>query len=515
MPVSVTRSYHSETSSRYGSSYSPSAYASSYRSSLSSYRSSTSSYTPSYRSTAGLDDTYSSSRDNVDSGYSSTSKTRDYSKSRSLSNSDTTSLKSSSVSSRRPSAASTSYTSPVLDISHYSPANYVTGSSRSSLSSRPPRTPSVSSYTSLRSRYSDQDTERESSSPTKSKSSDQRGLTGLNNIGNTCFLNSIVQCLSNTKVLLEYILNQEYSSEIRSSAKSALMKRFAELIKNLWEGDKTSIPTYSFKTEVDVYAPRFSGYYQQDAQEFLRYLLEGLHDELNRVMTRPRNLPEIDDDLSDSQKAVETWKRYLRIDNSKIVDTFGGLLKSSLECTHCGYCSTTFEPFWDLSLPIPDSLSHPGKLLLSHCIDLFTKEEVLDGDEMPTCSKCKTRRKCKKRILIQKFPEVLVIHLKRFSLGSRARKVDSAIDFPIKELDMSAYSADSAVAVSSVMYELYAVVNHNGTCHTGHYTAYCRHPYTLQWHSFNDRSVSPISIDTMSKRDGYVLFYQQITSTNL
>lgn len=86
---------------------------------------------------------------------------------------------------------------------------------------------------------------------------------------------------------------------------------------------------------------------------------------------------------SDSLKAVEIWKRYLRLDNSKIVDTFGGLLKSTLECTHCGHCSTTFEPFWDLSLPIPDSLSHPGKLLLSHCIDLFTKEEFLDGDEMP------------------------------------------------------------------------------------------------------------------------------------
>lgn len=77
-----------------------------------------------------------------------------------------------------------------------------------------------------------------------------------------------------------------------------ILSGFAELIKNLWQGDKTSIPTYSFKTEVDVYAPRFSGYFQQDAQEFLRYLLEGLHDELNRVTSRPKRMaPEIDDDL--------------------------------------------------------------------------------------------------------------------------------------------------------------------------------------------------------------------------
>jgi len=534
MPVSVTRSYHSE--SRYGSSYSPSSYSSSsYRSPLSTstYRST---YTSSYRSTSGLDDSYASSRDKNDTTepYSSTlSKSRDYTKSRSLTNADSA-LKSSSVTSRRPSATASTYTSPTLDISKYSPANYVTGSARSTslsstssvgtTSSRPPRgsfsslrDPSYTPSTSLRSRYSEQESDRESSSPSKSKpsqSQDQKGLIGLNNIGNTCFLNSIVQCLSNTRVIKEYILSEEYVNEMRPSVKSALMKRFAELIKNLWQGDQKSLSTHSFKLEVDVFAPRFSGYYQQDAQEFLRYLLEGIHNEINRVTSRPKPLTqEIDDDLDDSQKAVEVWKRYLRLENSKIVDTFGGLLKSILECTHCGHRSTTFEPFWDLSLPIPDSLSHPGKLLLSHCFDLFTKEEVMDGDEMPTCSKCKTRRKCKKRFVIQKFPEVLVIHLKRFSLGSRARKVDSAIEFPVTKLDMGPYSAESQL--KNLFYDLYAVVNHNGTCYTGHYTAYCRHPYSHEWHVFNDRSVLPMSGDNMPKRDGYVLFYEQTASTNL
>lgn len=75
--------------------------------------------------------------------------------------------------------------------------------------------------------------------------------------------------------------------------------------------------------------------------------------------------------------------------------------------------------------------------------------------------------------------------LKRFSLGSRARKVDSAIDFPVSNLDMGAYSADSQL--KNLSYDLYAIVNHNGTCHTGHYTAYCRHPYSAEWHLFNDR----------------------------
>lgn len=77
---------------------------------------------------------------------------------------------------------------------------------------------------------------------------------------------------------------------------------------------------------------------------------------------------------------MESWKRYLRYDDSKIVDMFVGQLKSSLQCSVCGHCSVTFDPFWDLSLPIP---SKSGQVRLSQCLDLFTKEEVLDGDERP------------------------------------------------------------------------------------------------------------------------------------
>lgn len=68
------------------------------------------------------------------------------------------------------------------------------------------------------------------------------------------------------------------------------------------------------------------------------------------------------------------------MDNSKIVDIFVGQLKSTLKCTHCGHCSVTFDPFWDLSLPIPQ---RAGQLRLSQCLDHFTREETLDGDEKP------------------------------------------------------------------------------------------------------------------------------------
>jgi ubiquitin carboxyl-terminal hydrolase 2 len=89
---------------------------------------------------------------------------------------------------------------------------------------------------------------------------------------------------------------------------------------------------------------------------------------------------------SDAQKATESWKRYLRRDDSKIVDLFVGQLKSTLQCTVCGHCSVTFDPFWDLSLPIPPSARSVSSVKVQHCLDLFAKEEILDGDEKPVSS---------------------------------------------------------------------------------------------------------------------------------
>lgn len=335
----------------------------------------------------------------------------------------------------------------------------------------------------------------------------ERGLSGLPNIGNTCFLNSILQCISNTKPIMEYILTQDYLNDVKDSSKSLLIKQFAELILSMWAEQKSSLNTYSLKSALVHYAPRFSGYSQQDAQEFFRYLLEGLHEETNRVDRRTRSTNNKDQQQKEPSTAEETWQNYLQCDNSKIVDTFGGLLKSTLKCTQCGFSSTVFEPFWDLSLPIPFGTieNEDRKINLKHCLDLFTKEEVLTGNEKPTCSKCKTKQTCTKRILIQKFPQILVIHLKRFSSGGMSRKVDTYIDFPIEDLNMSGYSAGSEQR--NVLYNLYGVVNHYGSCQFGHYTAFCKHPFSNQWHRFNDQVVSPLD-HINDKSEAYILFYE-------
>ncbi|XP_034952679.1 ubiquitin carboxyl-terminal hydrolase 2-like isoform X2 [Chelonus insularis] len=361
--------------------------------------------------------------------------------------------------------------------------------------------------------FNDQSEESSTSRSPRNRTSARRdeshGLNGLRNIGNTCFMNSVIQCLSNTRPLLEYLLNDNYLADINvttSSMKGALIKAFAQVIHELWgnSGDHV-VNTISLKTQIQRFAPRFMGYSQQDAQEFLRYLLEGLHEDVNRVVIKPQPiLTDIPDQYTDVQKAAESWKRYLRSEDSTIVDVFVGQLRSSLHCTSCDHDSVTLDPFWDLSLPIP---VRSGTVKLQQCLEHFTKVETLDGDEKPTCSKCQMRRKCTKSFSIQKFPKILVIHLKRFSPTERFRaKLSVLVDFPLEGLDLSAFAAPG---VAGCTYNLYGVANHSGTPYSGHYTAYCKHPYSGEWHEYNDSSVSSVSQSSVVSSEAYVLFYEQ------
>nr|XP_025039391.1 ubiquitin carboxyl-terminal hydrolase 2 [Pelodiscus sinensis] len=182
-----------------------------------------------------------------------------------------------------------------------------------------------------------------------------QGLTGLRNLGNTCFMNSILQCLSNTKELRDYCLQNQYVRDLNNSSRmhTALMAEFAKLIQLLWTSPPNeAVSPSEFKTQIQRYAPRFVGYNQQDAQEFLRFLLDGLHSEVNRVLVRPRSNLDNLDHLPDDEKGRQMWRRYQEREDSRIGDLFVGQLKSSLTCSECGYCSTAFDPFWDLSLPI-------------------------------------------------------------------------------------------------------------------------------------------------------------------
>ncbi|CAL8364602.1 unnamed protein product [Lota lota] len=341
----------------------------------------------------------------------------------------------------------------------------------------------------------------------QAKNKNSQGLVGLRNLGNTCFMNSILQCLSNTPELRDYCLRYTHPVELsRCGNQVALMEEFAKLTKTLWTSvNSDAVNPSDFKTQIQKYAPKFLGYNQQDAQEFLRFLLDGLHNDVNRATVCPR-VSEDFDHLSDTEKSQKMWNRYRESEDSKVVELFVGQLKSSLTCSECGFCSTMFDPFWDLSLPIAQK--NTEEVTLTDCMRLLTREDVLDGEERPTCQRCKVRRKCSKKFAIQKFPQVLVLHLKRFSEPpTHGSKLTTFVNFPLAELDLSEFaSADGVHAV----YSLYAVSNHSGNILGGHYTAFCKNPALEQWYRYNDSRVSPMSASQVRSSDAYVLFYELV-----
>nr|XP_046244388.1 ubiquitin carboxyl-terminal hydrolase 2a isoform X1 [Scatophagus argus]XP_046244389.1 ubiquitin carboxyl-terminal hydrolase 2a isoform X1 [Scatophagus argus] len=354
-----------------------------------------------------------------------------------------------------------------------------------------------------------------SHSPTRDSmnSKSAQGLVGLKNLGNTCFMNSILQCLSNTHSLRDYCLHNSHRRDLNNNSRTntALMEEFAKLIQTMWTSSSSeAVSPSEFKTQIQRYAPRFVGYNQQDAQEFLRFLLDGLHNEVNRVTVRPRGTVEDFDHLPDEEKGKKMWSKYLEREDSKIVDLFVGQLKSSLTCSHCGFCSTVFDPFWDLSLPI--AKKGYGEVSLMDCMRLFTKEDVLDGDEKPTCYRCKARRRCTKKFTVQKFPKILVLHLKRFSEARRTSKLSTFVNFPMKDLDLREFASENSI---NAVYNLYAVSNHSGTTMGGHYTAYCRNPNSGEWYTFNDSRVTPMSSSQVRSSDAYVLFYELSSSSRM
>lgn len=339
-------------------------------------------------------------------------------------------------------------------------------------------------------------------------------LTGLNNLGNTCFMNSILQCLISTKTLSDYFLSGRYVSDINPvnplGMGGELAMEYAFIVQCLWKGTYKSIAPRDFKSTISKFAPQFSGSQQHDSQEFLAFLLDGLHEDLNKVIKKEYIVEPSNDGVPDDQASMISWNIHLRLNDSIIVNMLQGQFKSTLNCLHCSYQSVTFEAFMYLSVPIPPKIF--GKCSLLDCIKEFSKLEKVSGVNSWYCKKCKTHRDAAKRIDIWRLPPILLIHIKRFAFsGSIKKKMDTNIDFPLDSLNLTKFVSSSQKPRE---YQLYAVSNHSGSIDSGHYTAYVRNSMTKTFLKFDDSQVLDMASFSVQSANGYVLFYTSINFTS-
>ncbi|KAM9480952.1 ubiquitin carboxyl-terminal hydrolase 8 isoform 1-T5 [Clarias gariepinus] len=334
-------------------------------------------------------------------------------------------------------------------------------------------------------------------------------LTGLRNLGNTCYMNSILQCLCNTPFMADYFNRNHYQDDINRSNilghKGEVAEEFGAIMKALWSGQFKYISPRDFKITIGKINDQFSGYKQQDSQELLLFLMDGLHEDLNKADNRKRWKDEASDSMDDVSAAKWAWQKHTLLNESIIVKLFQGQFKSTLQCLSCHHRSRNFEPFMYLSL----SLASSYKCSLQECLKLFSKEEKLtDGDKV-YCPHCKAQREFTKKLEIWKLPPILLVHLKRFSYeGQWKQKLQTSVDFPLENLDLSQYVIGPKTGLKR--YNLFGVSNHYGGLDGGHYTAYCRNAIRQNWYKFDDHEVSEISTSSVKSSAAYIFFYSAL-----
>lgn len=189
------------------------------------------------------------------------------------------------------------------------------------------------------------------------------GAVGLHNLGNTCYMNSALQCVRSVEELTKFFLTDTYSDELNKGNplgyNGKVAMAYGSLLKEIYDEGRGAVSPRDFKNTVGRCRSTFSGWGQQDSQEFLGFLLDGLQEDLSRVKKKPYiEKPDSTDDMINNPEAIremadKVWDITRKRDDSVIADLFTGMYKSTLKCPECGKISITFDPFNNLTLPLP------------------------------------------------------------------------------------------------------------------------------------------------------------------
>jgi ubiquitin carboxyl-terminal hydrolase 2 len=334
-----------------------------------------------------------------------------------------------------------------------------------------------------------------------------KGLSGLNNLGNTCFLNSCMQVLSHTYELNDFLNLETYKKRLNNQYDSVLLIEWDELRKILWKENCSVSPVKFVKTVQKLAQIKnkdiFTGYEQNDLPEFLIFVIDCFHNALSReVNMNIQGTPENDRDKM-ALLCFEKIKLMYSKDYSEIWNMFYGIQVSQLTSMETNKSmSMVPEPFFIINLPIPQNNKMPSLL---DCFDLYVEGEILDGENSVLNEATNKKEVAKKNLMFWSLPTILVIDIKRFNSSNRKNQI--LVDFPLTNLNLSKYVI--GYNKETFVYDLYGVCNHSGSVLGGHYTSFVKNAND-KWYHYNDTSVLEIQENQILTSKAYCFFYRKI-----
>ena len=325
---------------------------------------------------------------------------------------------------------------------------------------------------------------------------------GLTNIGNTCYMNSSLQCLLHLPILSSD--NKDLALDITKKSNRSdfeLMKEWIRLYQKMWNDDgETVVSTRPIFTEFlrrcqkeKVY---FESFAQNDAQEFITLLIDFLHQSIKRkVRIEISGIPETEYDRIKIE-SIHSWKRFFESNYSYIINNFYSRMISFTSCPECKYVTKNHEPISTITLTLEEEYN-----TLYDCLDEFTSETALDSDNSWKCDNCNQSVCPHKKVTFWDLSSVLIFTVKQFRQG---KKINHHIDFP-EYLKMGNYCMN--LQKERLNYRLCGICIHSGSLNGGHYYAMCKNDQTNEWNIHNDSSVSSTTIETVLKETPYCLFY--------
>jgi len=331
-------------------------------------------------------------------------------------------------------------------------------------------------------------------------------VRGFGNVGNTCGLNAVLQCIAHTPHLREFFLNAE-AGKPADGAKYSIADELKRVLQEFWTNDKSLVPTRFVRAFEEASRGRLQMGEQLDITEVWLVLVDRLESEwqtTSKHVTAPWMSVQSRGVAPLVERANAAWSQFMARVPPSWASIVNGLQVGQVICSACNHVYHNFEPFTTLSLDIP--VAEPGKSVhLSACFGTYFKQEHLEGDWK--CDKCDKTSALK----LARFwwaPQCLVVILKRFRYSPRLEKIHTPVDIP-ETFTLLEGTELSRMGTSELpTYRIQAIGCHFGTLGGGHYTALARD--ANKWHHYDDLNITELANSEQALKNNihaYMLFY--------